>query len=214
MTDASTGDARIAWTVGGSLLIANALVPLLTRDLFVPGLSVVAPLLWAAALVIFAVGVRGQGSVVARRPLGVTALLIAAAVPLASTVFWIIVPVTPDDSGWAVPTSQAIEIVLFAALLIATVQIARAGVLPRSVRWVPLIVLLVAAAGQVAVSAVFLNAQPTEVDDLALLFFASSIALTAGQLVLGILALVLAQRQGSTGNAEPADPVQVYPPSA
>ena len=98
----------------------------------------------------------------------------------------------------------------FAALLIATVQIARAGVVPNAVRRLPLIVLLVVTALHVVASAVALTA-PAAAQEFTALFFIAPLARTAGTLILGIVALVLALRPEQPA---PSEPVQVYPPIA
>lgn len=211
MTDASAKDARTAWTIGGSLLIASALFPLVTTGVFVPGLGFVSTLLWAGSLLVFAFGVRRHGSVVARRPLGVTSLVIAALVPVVSMVFWNLVPLSPEGEPWAVPVGEGTQVVLLAALLVATVQIARAGIVPANVRRLPLILVVVAALAQVVVAAVAATAMPTGSDALTLLLSLAALVATGAQLVLGIAALVLAPRLGQAQPAEPK-PVQVYPP--
>lgn len=209
MTDASAKDARTAWFIGGGLLTACALFPLATQGLFVPGIGFVSAALWAASLFVFALGVRGRGSVVARRPLGVTALLVAALLPVTGTVVWSIVPALPQGS-WPIPIGDAMQIALIAALVVATVQIARAGVVPAKVRWMPLIVLVAATAMQAIVVAVALNSSSVGPAALPLVYTAGVIAVAAAQLVLGIAALVLAPQLETV---TPPAPVQVYPPA-
>lgn len=209
MTDAAAKDARTAWMIGGGLLVACALFPLVTQGLFLPGIGFVSAGLWAASLLVFALGVRGQGSVVARRPLGVTALLIAALIPVAATLFWTLLPSLPQGS-WPIPLGDVVQVVLIAVLVVATVQIARAGAVPESVRWMPLIALVAATAVQVVVVAVALNAPSMGSDALTFVYLAGVLAATAAQLVLGIAALVLAPRLKKPA---PAEPVQVYPPA-
>src|SRR5262245_3029774 len=78
-------DARLAWIIGGAMLIAHAALTLVADfapGLRLPGGRLTLGALWAAALLIFALGIRGSGSVVARRWDGVSALVVAAAMPL------------------------------------------------------------------------------------------------------------------------------------
>lgn len=201
----------MAWTIGGSLLIASALFPLVAQGVFLPGLGVLSAGLYAASLLVLALGVRGQGSVVARRPLGVTALVVAALVPIASTVFWGLVPLPPDGADWAVPLNQGVEVLLLGSLLVATVQIARAGVVPAGARWLPLIVVVVAAAAQILVTALFVAVASGVGDFTALLALVALIGAVA-PLLLGIVAIVLASRAGRTDRGE-SEPVQVFPPA-
>src|SRR5688500_167577 len=93
-TATAARDARLTWIVGGSLLIAYAALILVvdTGRLYVPGVAWALDVLWAAALMIFALGIRRSGSVVARGPLGLIALVVAALVPFAARIVWAIVP--------------------------------------------------------------------------------------------------------------------------
>src|SRR5688572_7385489 len=72
-------DARRVWITGGSLLVAHAAIVLIlgAYPLPVPGAAIVLDAIWAAALILFAFGFRRAGSVVARQPLGIVALVVA-----------------------------------------------------------------------------------------------------------------------------------------
>ena len=84
----------------------------------IPGAAggVLLDLLWAAALLVLALGVRRAGSVVARRPLGVVALAVAAAVPFASMLLWTVVPPDPRDNAGIVMLGQGLMVLSLAAL--------------------------------------------------------------------------------------------------
>lgn len=217
MTHASAAvparDARLAWVIGGSLLSANAVLVLALSGppLFVPGAGVVLTIVWAIALGVLALGIRRSGSVVARRPLGIAALTVAAVEPLASTVLWQLVPVDVSDPWWTVMLGQTIAVVALAALVVATVVIGRAGAVPHRLRWVPLIVVAVGAGAQIAVqlALVAVSGSGAYVDLTALYFGASTIG-TLGVLLLGILAIVFAPRPDGIADR----PVQVYPPAS
>ena len=217
MTDAATPalrDARRAWILGGALLTAYAVMVLVLGGYpgLIPGAAggVLLDLLWAAALLVLALGVRRAGSVVARRPLGVVALAVAAAVPFASMLLWTVVPPDPRDNAGIVMLGQGLMVLSLAALVVAGVVIGRAGAVPPRVRWLPLIVIAVAAAAQIAVQIVVVAAgtnlaQP----ELVVLVMGAPMLGTLGALLLGILTIVFAPRDEPRRDG----PVQVYPPA-
>jgi len=207
-------DARRAWIVGGSLLAADAVLVLLAQSapLFAfPGAQLVLDLVWAAALLVFAFGIRGAGSVVARQPLGIVALVIAAAAPLASRLLWWVIPIQTWDAATAVSVGTVIAVLTPVALIVATVVIGRAGAVPRGSRWVPLIVVAVAVGAQVLAQVFVVAANGSLVQpDLVAIVFGTAAVGTLGGLVLGILAIVFAPREAP----RPAAPTQVYPPAS
>jgi hypothetical protein len=217
MTDAASSprraDARIAWQVGGSLLVAAALLRVVASNPPFPQFlsGVVADVLWCAALVVFAVGWRRAGSVVARRPLGVTALVVAGVAPLVLGIVGRLV-VYPQD-GSPDPGLLALSYVSLllpvVALVIGLVQVARAGAVPRAVRWTPLVVVAVAVGVNVLVQ--ILAVTPgMRGDELLVPYLFSQAVVTIGLAVVGILAIVQAPRAGGSPEAD----VQVYPPPA
>lgn len=205
--------ARTTWILGGSLLIANAVLVLAGSGYplqFIPGLSFVLNGLWAAALLVFAFGVRGRGSVVARRPLGVIALVIAALVPFASLALWAMLPVGGDAAVSAM-VGNGLSVLSLASMLVAAVVIGRAGAVPYRLRWVPLIVLAVGAGVQVVAQLFLVTVQGAMVrPDITALVFGTAMLGTLGVLLLGILAIVFAPRE----QPRPAAPTQVYPPAS
>ncbi|MFD4960882.1 hypothetical protein [Microbacterium sp. NPDC058389] len=207
-------DARLAWLIGGSLLIAHAVLILVANGypmLAFPGASLILDGTWAASLLVFAFGVRARGSVVARRPLGVVALVIAAAVPLLSALLWWVVPIAAWDATSALMAGTGASVLSLGALLVATVVIGRAGAVPHTVRWVPLIVLAVTAGAQVLLQVAGVAFANTRVvPDLTAAYFFTAMLGTLGVLLLGILAVVLAPRDAP----RPAAPTQVYPPAS
>ncbi|MBW9095103.1 hypothetical protein JNB62_15560 [Microbacterium jejuense] len=212
--DPTVRDARLAWIIGGSLLIARAALTLIMSGspvLGFPGAGFVLDGLWAAALSVFAFGVRGHGSVVARRPLGVVALVTAAAVPLLTDAMWSVGASIAGDPTWAFALGNGPIVLSLGALIVATVVIGRAGVLPPRLRWVPLIVLAVSAGAQIVMSIVAVSLADNLVrpDVTAAYFFAGALG-TLGVLLLGILAIVFAPREAP----KPAPPTQVYPPAS
>lgn len=213
MTDASAGrDARLTWLVGGSLLSGYAVLVLtLSRNpVYVPGAGVVLHVVWAAALGVLALGIRRSGSVVARRPLGITALAVAALEPLASWVLWQLVPMDEASPSWSIMLTQTIAVVSLAALVVAAVVIARAAAVPHRLRWVPLMVITICAGLQIAVQVIFVAVSGSRAYvDLTALYFTASTMGTLGVLLLGILTIVFAPRPA----AIPDRTIKVYPPA-
>lgn len=210
-------DARLAWTLGGSLLIAHAVLTLVGSGamwLSFPGAGYVLDVFWAAALVIFAFGIRGSGSVVAKRPVGVAALLVAAIMPFVITaVLAVSTPSTIDaayDPTLNVTIMESLLALGLAALVISCVVIAQAGAMPRRWRWMPLILVAVGAAPQlIATIAMVSIRDPWGQVGVAMALQAFGYLSTLATLALGILAIVLAPRDAP----RPTDPVQVYPPA-
>ncbi|WP_194409218.1 hypothetical protein [Microbacterium cremeum] len=210
---AAARDAWLAWTIGGSLLVAHSAVILMFNGMPMPlpGGPLVLVAVWAGALLVLAFGIRRSGSVVARRPLGVAALAVAAVMPLVSMLVWSVVPLDSADPAIGVMVGQALAVVELAALAVAAVAIARGGAVPHRLRWAPLIVLAVSAGAQIAVQAVAATAPDALAQPGVIAFFMGATLLgTLGILLLGILAIVLAPRDRVRSD----ETVQVFPPVA
>ncbi|MCP2635074.1 hypothetical protein K0817_000645 [Microbacterium sp. HD4P20] len=209
----SSKDARIAWVIGGSLLVVHAVLVLWPSSpaIHMPHAGVVLPLIWAAALTIFALGVRRQGSVVARRPVGVIALMVAALEPFLSILIWNVVPMDAADRQLTVMLGTSLQVLSLAALVVAGVVIAQAGAVPGRLRWVPLIVIGVAGGMQV-LAHVWVTAVGAGIGqgELIALTFGTAAFDTLGTLLLGILAIGSTPREP----VQPDDAVQVYPPAS
>lgn len=206
-------DARLAWVVGGSRLVAYAVLMLVFSAVpaWIPGSALVLAAAWAGALGVLAFGIRRSGSVVARRPLGVTALVIAAVHPIASMLLGLLVPFDPSDPVAAIMMTQTLAVVQLAALVVAAVVIGRAGAVPHRLRWMPLVVLAVSTGAQLVLQVVGVGipdalAQPAMVG----LFQGAALLGTLGILLLGILAIVFAPREQTPSRG----PVQIFPPTA
>lgn len=207
-------DARRAWLVGGCLVLASVAVQLASSQtagtILQPWISWLGALAWAAALTVFAFGIRGSGSVVARRPLGVAGLLVGGFLPLVFPVFWSIGAGPVLDAGGRTASmviGYAQLLLPAVALLVAVVVIGRAGAVPRGVRWVPAIVFACNAGVQLAAQFAGLAAPVLGQQVLTPLFALTGLVSTAGSLLLGILAVVFGMRQ------DPPETVQVYPPA-
>jgi hypothetical protein len=151
-------DARLAWRIGGTLFLACAAVSVIQP--FLAGSPALAVALWvrtglfAAALIVFARGVRGSGSVVARQPLGVVAMLVLALVMVLDGVVSVVVPFSMDLVDFFMTWNYVVPAIELGAAIVTVIVIARAGVVRRPWRWVPLWVLVAAAAPQLVLLAV------------------------------------------------------------
>ncbi len=219
MTDAApaTSSAPVpAWAWGGGLLIGSALLQLIMMTGFdtIGGARQVGywlgSALFAAALVLFALGLRGGGSVVAGRMPGIIALLVLAAWPLLNAVGALLAPASADTGAeleaygvWATVAA----VVWLAAALLSVVAIGRAGVVPSRWRWAPAwgLAIVVGANALTQVVAVALGAGGVQVV-LPLLQLQSMLTILV-PVLLGILAIVL----GLT--PRPVGTVRVYPPA-
>ena len=136
--------ARRAWLVGGVLVIAATVLGLVLSPV---GVGIVADVVFAAAVLMFAFGIRGAGSITARRPLGTAALTVLAVwTVVGSALMTVLVTggfgfeVVTDGGSATAPFLLASYVdigIQFVASLIAVVQIGRAGVLPRPWNWAP-----------------------------------------------------------------------------
>jgi len=200
---------RLTWTIGGLGLVLCGVIGMMQYALPYAG-SVLAPtreLVFAAAVVLFAVGVTKEASVVARRPLGVIALVVLALWPLAMRLAEPLLP-TMDaatfDAGLdayraaesALTTVFYVDLLVsLSAALIAVVQIARARTVPGVWRWAPLWALLVSVAAGVVVPLLLAAAAPTGDQNLAgVATVLGALGPLAKTLGLGVVALVLASQ--------------------
>lgn len=201
------------WRTGGILLGVAGVLTLLAGQHALNGfaLRVVIDIVWAIGVLAFAVGFSRDASVVGRRPLGMTALIVVAVTPLVSDAVVMALPEvrSPDDP--AVVATSVVSwggtIVSLAAGLVAAVQIARLGTVPRRWRWMPMWALGVsvgAAALQYATMALLFGAAAGQ-DVLVAANMIGVLSLLAPTLGLGVVALVAAA-------SERPDSVDVYRP--
>ena len=209
MTDAEVRTPVPSWVIGGALLIGSAVLPwALGPEPAMLVTAVIGRLLFLAAMIVFAFGLRGVGSVVAGRTLGVVALLVLGAAPL---VFGLIPlqQVEPSDLGLLQLLGYSELAIEAAAALVAVVEIARARVIPGNWRFAPAIALVVVVLVQVIGQVVGVAAGSAGLEQaavgLALGGFAAAIL---APVALGIAAIAL----GARGLAVPNP--QVYPPPA
>ncbi|WP_157549662.1 hypothetical protein [Microbacterium sp. Leaf288] len=200
---------RLTWMIGGIGLIVCGVMGMLQYSLFgiAQTTGFVLDVVFAAAVLLFAVGLSREASVVARRPLGVIALAVVALWPLMTRAVQPFLP-TMDaatfEAGMAAyrEAENVLTAVFFANLLVslaasllASVQIARAGVVPRPWNWAPLWALIASAAAGVIPQILFSAAGSAGTQvyaEIAVLL--GTVGFLSRTLGLGILALVLATR--------------------
>ncbi|WP_438354807.1 hypothetical protein [Microbacterium sp. CJ88] len=192
-------DARRTWVIGGAVLLASAVLPAI-MPFDTGGIRHYSGVvLFAIALVVFALGIRGAGSVTARKPLGTIALVGLAVWTVLADVLpnLLLAGVTSPDDPVLMWTSALYYIdllVSFSLSLIAVVQILRAGAVPRPWGRAPLWGLGVVTACWVVPNILAL-AMPTAIEfGMVVLSTAAALNL-AVTCFLGVLAIVLALRQ-------------------
>ncbi|WP_457100039.1 hypothetical protein [Microbacterium sp. P5_E9] len=151
-TAVSTRNGRIAFVLGGSLLIAASLVEFVRAALpwdalgiQVQGLVYYFPPmigagLFGASLLVFAWGVRGEGSVVARKAVGLTAMTVLG---LWNFVLLLVGPplleANPGENLVSLLILIGLPVLLPIVVIIAVVSIGRARAIPGLWRWAPAI---------------------------------------------------------------------------
>ena len=194
----SESDASRAWMIGGALLLTTVVIGVAQPALsLIPLGGSIRPTLFSAALLVFAFGIRGSGSVTARRPLGSIALTALAAWLLLGSVLQDIIASTFSNDS--LPTGLMAfgyvdSYVKFALALVAVVQIARAGVVPAPWKWVPAGVVGSASVSWLLIEIVSVGStQGFGLGTVALLSV-DALVRVGGTVLLGVLAIVLADR--------------------
>ncbi len=199
---------RRTWLTGGVLLLTAGFLGLVRTQLLpAAALGWAGTLLAAAALVVFAIGFGAAGSVTARRPLGTIALLALAAWEVLSPLLWtVFAGILIGASFESLSTLDILTRVLSLIFaMIAVWQIVRVAVIPRPWNWAPLWALAAFVAAQVLpylAEATGIRDQET----LVLMHGFAGVVLLAGNLFLGVLAIMLAVRPARSST------VSVYPP--
>jgi hypothetical protein len=219
----TTSSPSRTWVAAGILLIVATLLPLVLRTAApmnpIPGADIFDVLLFAVALGLFALGRPG---VTARRPLGTIALLALAVWSVGAMVVWSVAAVPLAQSSGML-TSIVDDVVRLALAIVAVVEIARAGVVPRPWHRAPLWALVAVAVPQIVVFGLTVspNTAQTGIDLLPVSIATTLIA----PVFLGVLAIVLGVRplaagggsgesiyQGRAG-ADPADAADAEQPA-
>lgn len=124
-----------AWYVAGGLGVASVFLALLRTDMMPALIGVLSPLALVAAIIVLALGLPGGGSIVARRPLGVAALLVLAAAVFVDRILipWLLISQVSVNSSiayWALTVVQVI------AAVVAAREIYVAGAVTGNARYV------------------------------------------------------------------------------
>ena len=191
--------------LGGALLLASVVATVAFQVGFYSAgwVGYIPTILFSAALMILAFGIRGSGSVTAGRPLGTFALAALAAWLILSDVLVsaLNASIAADSSAAVVVTIIYVALVVkFALAVIAVVQIARAGVVPTPLEWVPTWVLAAATASWLLTQLaglVLINVSQVQMTVFAL----DGAVRIAGVILLGVLAIVLGDRMLRTPGA-------------
>ena len=195
------GKRSVTWRVGGILLGVCGVIGLagprlvgapMAQQILIDGL-------WALGILVFAIGFSRAGSVVARRPLGVTALVVVALAPLVVNLSYNLAPVTvvsadPSTAWTAFAVSLTASAVSIAAGAVAATQIARLGAVPARWRWAPLWALGISVGCAVLVQGVWgaLGAAGADQSVLVAAGVIGWIGALAPTLGLGVVALIAA----------------------
>jgi hypothetical protein len=189
-----------SWGVGGALLLGSVAIGLGATEAtgsfgFAIAVIVVQKILLTASIVVFAVGIRADESVTARRPLGTIALLLLAV--------WLLVGDTLLFSDYVNPGLALIlgytnSFIQFSVALIGVVQIARAPVVPRPWNLAPAVVLATSTFTWLLLQLVstFISAWPAGGPSawIVVLIIFDTLASIGGLMVLGLIAIILADR--------------------
>ncbi|WP_129590389.1 hypothetical protein [Cryobacterium aureum] len=197
LRDRAVSPASLALLIGGGLLLASVVITVIAQPTLFPYAGMVAPALFSAALFVFAFGVRGVGSVTARRPVGTIALVLLAVWLLLGSVLY---GVIGDDFSNA-PTlflafAYADSLVRFALAVVAVMQIARLGAVPAPWNWVPAGIVAAVAVTWLLLQVLGGGSPTIYGPNLVtwLLMGLDGLARIGGTVLLGVIAIVLADR--------------------
>lgn len=192
------------WYVAGGLLVASVLLGPYVRFESLIGLDagIIPALMFAGALVLFAIGRDRSTSVTARRPFGTIALIALAVWTLISTLVLGAATVPPATETF-LSFGYIDLLVQFILALIAVTQIARAGTVPRPVNLAPLWVVAATAASWIIQQVVAVAAGSNVTLFVPFLVILDSIVRVTGPVLLGILAIAIASRATAARAAAP-----------
>jgi len=192
---APASNPQRAWFVGGTLLLLAIVAEVGLRTTG-GGAGLVRDVMLAAALLVFALGLGGGGSVTARRPLGTAALIaLALSVPAVPVLISVIAPSGAPIEVLTLITQLSL-LVQVALALIAVAQIGRVAVVPRPWNWAPAwAVAAVGLSAAVQAAASVIVTQNAQAIFLVLVTVDAMIRVSV-LLGLGVLAIVLGDRAG------------------
>ncbi|WP_146070017.1 hypothetical protein [Cryobacterium sp. Y29] len=207
LRDRPVSPASLALLIGGGLLLASVVITVIAQPPLFPYAETVGPALYSAALLVFAFGVRGVGSVTARRPVGTIALaLLALWLLLGSVLYGVIGDVFSNDPAPPVLMSFAYadSFVQFALALVAVMQIARLGAVPTPWNWVPAGMVAALTVTWLLLQVLGGGSATTYGPNLVawLLMGLDGLARIGGTILLGVIAIVLADRVNGRARAD------------
>ncbi|HCS60878.1 MAG TPA: hypothetical protein DIW46_05690 [Microbacterium sp.] len=191
---------RLSWLVGGIGLIACGVVGVIRSSVLgVSGASTVltllADVLWAGAILVLAIGLSREGSVVARKPLGIAASAAVALWPLTDTLVNLFAG--PDNleqaDAWRFWEYLSMLLPLMIGL-IAAMQVARAHVVPAPWNWAPLWVLGAQTVAWVLPQLIGVASPPVFMEMSGVIAALGTLSFLTATLGLGILAILLSNR--------------------
>lgn len=149
---------------------------------------------FSAALLVFAFGIRRAGSVTHRRPLGTTAITVLALWTLLSPLLSELLYTPGPDSPALFAYGYADALIQALASLIAVAQIGRIGVIPHPWRWAPAWVLAATAVPTLLTQTFVFGDAFRDPGLLSAVVALQGLVHVGGTILLGVLALVLAER--------------------
>ncbi|MGR2751919.1 hypothetical protein [Agromyces arachidis] len=198
--DGPAGDPGRAWLLGGWLLVGAAVADLLAATLLPAlGVIVVGPVLFGVALLVFANGIRGAGSITRRQPLGTWALILLAAWSIAGPLAWRLFPVSALTEEQLQLLAGIDTLIGLTLAVIASIEVARARIVPSPWNWAPMWALAAVFVVSLAmILAAFGGMSSSErVPLLAALTQPVGPVLWAATAFLGVTAIVLTLRHGA-----------------
>jgi hypothetical protein len=193
--------ARRAWVLAGAMLLASVVINLAVQPgtVLSAAAGILGTALFSVSLLVFAFGIRGSGSVTARKPLGTAALTVLALWTLALLTLLLPPLQSVFSSDSAAPGLLAFgfvdSFVRFTAAFVAVTQIARAGVVPRPWNWAPAWALVAMAALWLTEQIVAVGSvRDTQMIAVGIIVNLDSLVRIGSAVFLGILAIVLANR--------------------
>lgn len=212
----ATRSGRVVFLIGGTLFVLAGVCGLATLgplagfayEALGDGavvLQTIGRVLFSAAMIVFAIGGARGGSVVARKPLGMAALVVAAVWPLVTAIPNVATLIGfGGDVGYVV--RMAIEI---AVGLVAVIEIVRSGAVPGWPRWIPLVLFVAYEALLVAPQIMMRVLAPMAWDAPAyvVIYIPFILLWLAAPFVLGgaaiILAVVAGRREATRADEQP-----------
>lgn len=181
---------RRTWIVAGAAMIAASVVGMAGQSVGWAGVIGWAGVgLYAAALVLFAVGFTASGSVVGRRSVGAVAMVaLAAWIVVAPIAPFLLAPAAPGESPVFGIVDALTRFVLAATVVVC---IGRAGLVPAPWCWAPAWTLATVSVSWVVGEVIGPRAEASVV---AGWLAADSLVRLAANVFLGVLAIILAER--------------------